>query len=52
LVATRVYLLAKELGIKSTAIVKKCQSEGLDIKGPNQKENENEGKTGGKGNKS
>ena len=29
---TRVYLLAKELGIKSTAIVKKCQSEGLDIK--------------------
>ncbi len=30
--STRVYLLAKELGIKSTAIVKKCQSEGLDIK--------------------
>ncbi len=29
---TRVYLLAKELGIKSSAIVKKCQSEGLDIK--------------------
>ncbi|HUU16545.1 MAG TPA: translation initiation factor IF-2 [Sedimentisphaerales bacterium] len=29
---TRVYLLAKELGIKSTAIVKKCQDEGLDIK--------------------
>ncbi|MFB0555076.1 MAG: translation initiation factor IF-2 [Phycisphaerae bacterium] len=29
---TRVYLLAKELGIKSTAIVKKCQDEGLDVK--------------------
>ena len=29
---TRVYLLAKELGIKSSAMVKKCQSEGLDIK--------------------
>ncbi len=29
---TRVYILAKELGIKSSAIVKKCQSEGLDIK--------------------
>jgi len=32
LATTRVYLLAKELGIKSTAIVKKCQSEGLDVK--------------------
>ena len=30
--ATRVYILAKELGVKSTAIVKKCQDEGLDIK--------------------
>ncbi len=30
--ATRVYILAKELGVKSTAIVKKCQAEGLDIK--------------------
>jgi len=29
---TRVYILAKELGVKSTAIVKKCQNEGLDIK--------------------
>ena len=29
---TRVYLLAKELGVKSTAIVKKCQDEGLDVK--------------------
>ncbi len=29
---TRVYILAKELGIKSTAIVKKCQDEGLDVK--------------------
>jgi translation initiation factor IF-2 len=32
LAATRVYLLAKELGVKSTAIVKKCQDEGLDVK--------------------
>jgi len=32
LAATRVYILAKELGIKSTAIVKKCQDEGLDVK--------------------
>jgi len=32
LATTRVYLLAKELGIKSTAIVKKCQDEGLDVK--------------------
>lgn len=30
--ATRVYKLAKELGVKSTAIVKKCQDEGLDVK--------------------
>jgi translation initiation factor IF-2 len=29
---TRVYILAKKLGVKSTAIVKKCQDEGLDIK--------------------
>ncbi len=28
---TRVYILAKELGVKSSAIVKKCQDEGLDI---------------------
>lgn len=27
--ATRVYLLARELGVKSTAILKKCQNEGL-----------------------
>lgn len=26
---TRVYLLARELGVKSTAIIKKCQDEGL-----------------------
>jgi translation initiation factor IF-2 len=30
--ATRVYILAKELGVKSSAIVGKCQAEGLDIK--------------------
>ena len=30
--ATRVYILAKELGVKSTAIVQKCQDEGLDVK--------------------
>ena len=30
--ATRVYILAKELGVESTAIVKKCQDEGLDVK--------------------
>lgn len=30
--ATRVYILAKELGVKSTAIVNKCQAEGLDVK--------------------
>lgn len=29
---TRVYILAKELGTKSSAIVKKCQDEGLDVK--------------------
>lgn len=29
---TRVYILAKELGVKSTSIVKKCQDEGLDVK--------------------
>lgn len=29
---TRVHLLAKELGVKSNAIVEKCQAEGLDIK--------------------
>ncbi len=27
---TRVYILARELGVKSSAIVKKCQDEGLD----------------------
>ncbi len=30
--ATRVYILARELGVKSTAIVKKCRDEGLDVK--------------------
>ena len=30
--ATRVYILAKELGVKSAAIVKKCQDEDLDVK--------------------
>jgi len=29
---TRVYILAEELGVKSTAIVEKCQAEGLDVK--------------------
>jgi len=29
---TRVHLLAKELGVKSTAIVEKCQAEDLDVK--------------------
>jgi translation initiation factor IF-2 len=29
---TRVYILARELGVKSSAIVKKCQDEDLDIK--------------------
>jgi len=32
LAATRVYILARELGVKSSAVVKKCQDEGLDIK--------------------
>ena len=30
--STRIYTLAKELGVKSTAIVQKCQDEGLDVK--------------------
>ncbi len=30
--ATRVYILAKELSVKSSAIVGKCQDEGLDVK--------------------
>ena len=30
--STRVYILAKELGVKSTAIVEKCQNEDLDVK--------------------
>jgi translation initiation factor IF-2 len=30
--ATRVYILARELGVKSAAIVEKCQAEGLDVK--------------------
>jgi translation initiation factor IF-2 len=29
---TKVYLLAKELGVKSQAIVEKCKAEGLDVK--------------------
>jgi len=32
LATTRVYILARELGVKSSAIVTKCQDEGLDIK--------------------
>jgi len=32
LASTRVYILAKELDVKSTAIVKKCQDEGLEVK--------------------
>jgi len=32
LATTRVYILARELGVKSAAIVKKCQDEGLDVK--------------------
>jgi len=32
LATTRVYILAKELGVKSKAIVEKCQAEGLDVK--------------------
>ena len=30
--STRVYILAKELDVKSSAIVKKCQDEGLEVK--------------------
>lgn len=30
--STRVYILARELGVKSSAVVKKCQDEGLDVK--------------------
>ncbi|MCJ7777177.1 MAG: translation initiation factor IF-2 N-terminal domain-containing protein, partial [Sedimentisphaerales bacterium] len=29
---TRVYILANELGVKSSAIIKKCRDEGLDVK--------------------
>ena len=29
---TRVYILARELGVKSSSIVKKCQDEGLDVR--------------------
>jgi len=29
---TRIYILAKELGVTSTAILQKCQDEGLDVK--------------------
>jgi len=32
LATTRVYILAKELGVKSSAVVQKCQDEGLDVK--------------------
>jgi translation initiation factor IF-2 len=32
MVTTRVYILARELGVKSSAIVEKCQAEGLDVK--------------------
>jgi len=32
LASTRVYILAKELGVKSSAIVEKCQNEGLEVK--------------------
>jgi translation initiation factor IF-2 len=32
LATTRVYILAKELGVKSSSIVKKCQDEGLDVR--------------------
>jgi hypothetical protein len=32
LATTRVYILAKELGVKSSAIVQKCQDESLDVK--------------------
>ena len=29
---TRVYILARELGVKSSAVMEKCQAEGLDVK--------------------
>ncbi len=29
---TRIYILAKELGVKSSSVVKKCQDESLDVK--------------------
>jgi translation initiation factor IF-2 len=32
LATTRVYILARELGVKSASIVKKCQDEGLDVR--------------------
>jgi translation initiation factor IF-2 len=32
LATTRVYILARELNVKSAAIVKKCQDEGLDVR--------------------
>jgi translation initiation factor IF-2 len=32
LATTRVYILSKELGVKSSAIIKKCQDEDLDVK--------------------
>jgi len=32
LATTRVYILARELSVKSSAIVKKCQDEGLDVR--------------------
>jgi translation initiation factor IF-2 len=32
LAATRVYILARELGVKSSAVMEKCQAEGLDVK--------------------
>jgi translation initiation factor IF-2 len=32
LATTRVYILAKELGVKSSSIIKKCQDENLDVK--------------------
>ncbi|MBN2457153.1 MAG: translation initiation factor IF-2 [Sedimentisphaerales bacterium] len=30
--STRVYILARELGVKSSAVVEKCHAEGLDVK--------------------
>ncbi len=30
--STRVYILAKKLGVKSAAVIKKCRDEGLDVK--------------------